>query len=115
MSIPSITPEGDLSLTYQDIVTLINERTAYEKAYGLQSDALHACYDALVLRAGHRGDIALARLCDRILEAITESEMALPGSVHATDMIDRIYCDKCHAFLTPESETAGYCIRCSGK
>jgi len=44
--------------------------------------------------------------------AANEAQEAIAADAHPVDLVEKIFCERCHTFLSEASEQAGYCIKC---
>ena len=91
---------------------LESELADYQRGYMILESAVEYVIEQIEVRQRQRllfNPMVIGKL---LTAALTEANQHLTSSAHPADVVEKIFCEGCHTFLSEASEQAGYCIKC---
>lgn len=104
------------TLSSKERVTLIQrEGDQNAKAYLILKMAVEYVCERIMLHQAHAMPVSLQLIRGLLHAGIHNAESLASEVGEGPSEPETFFCDRCHTFLTPQSESAGYCIKCESK
>lgn len=109
----AVSRPGHRKIPPREQVKIVESELAdYELAYFMLETGVEYIIAQITLEE-QDGCMTDVRWVRNLLETcLLKAQEHTHDSPHPTDLIDKIFCDRCHTFFSEASEQAGYCIKC---
>jgi len=94
---------------------LDGELADYQRGYMILETAIEVVLAKIVEKRDERLHFHPLKIHEMLSKALMEAGQQLSDGTHPANHVEKIFCDRCHTFLTDASEQAGYCIKCEGR